>query len=176
MSKFLSVRAIFTLLLVYCLLVKRTYTCEWISRYALAMTPVTMTPSQSVVDGRWAGKPNKEKRKDISEITMSNDPPMSFATDTRKSNVKSRVPTMCLSGASELRIPRLDLTQTHRSPINAGLTGLTSFFFFLFEISIDIFSPDGLELPPYPAPTRRHTKANGLARPLHPRTHLRPCV
>jgi hypothetical protein len=103
------------------------------------MTPVTMTPSQSVVDGRWAGKPNKEKRKDISEITMSNDPPMSFATDTRKSNVKSRVPTMCLSGASELRIPRLDLTQTHRSPINAGLTGLTSFFFFFLKYPL-IFS------------------------------------
>ena len=45
----LSLRSIniFTLLLVYCLLVKRTYTFESISRYAtLAMTPVTMTPSR----------------------------------------------------------------------------------------------------------------------------------
>jgi hypothetical protein len=134
--------------------VKRTYTFESISRYAaLAMTPVTMAPRQPRVDveergdGRWRATQNKERKGHLGhlycKITKNNDP----LSPTSQPQIERELSGVTcshdvLSGESELRIPRLDLTQLtdHRSTIHAGpLTVLTSFFFFFLKYPLIFF-------------------------------------
>jgi hypothetical protein len=133
---------------IVCLLVKRTYTSTYgsISRYAaLAMTPVTMTPSQPRErgDGRWRAKQIRKGR-DISKITKNNDPAHPLTLTPTPAQIEREKRELggvtCSHGVhpnSESRAWILLNSPIHGwSAIRYSV--LTSFF-FLFEISFDIF-------------------------------------